>query len=90
MQTGGFALAVGGLRGWRCFGAEIARRDAIHGYSGTSYLICMTQDGWSNGNATKPITAVTAISSGLLTFQRNSTASDATQMRIVSQSPMAI
>src|SRR5215813_10918954 len=54
-----------------------------------SYLT-ITHAGCSSGNAMRPTTAVTAMSSGLFTFQRNRTASDATAMRAVSQSPMAI
>src|SRR5215467_7929521 len=54
-----------------------------------SYLT-MTQPGCSSGNAMRPTTAVAAISSGLLTFQRNRTASDAAAISAVNQSPMAI
>jgi hypothetical protein len=50
----------------------------------------MTQSGCRIGYATDPITAVIAINNGLLTFQRDSTASDAAPIRAVSQSPMAM
>ena len=43
-----------------------------------SYLT-ITHVGCSSGNAMRPTTAVTAMSSGLFTFQRNRTASDAAE-----------
>src|SRR5262249_54834679 len=49
-----------------------------------------THSGRSNGKAIRPMTAVTATSRGLLTFQRKSTARLATARSAVSQSPMAI
>lgn len=42
------------------------------------------------GKAIKPITAVAAISTGLLTFQRKKTARDSTPIRAVSKLPMAM
>src|SRR5215510_11041112 len=54
-----------------------------------SYLT-ITHVGCSSGNAMRPITAVTAMRTGLFTFQRKRAASDATAMRTVSQSPIAI
>src|SRR5215467_604368 len=53
------------------------------------YLI-ITHVGCSSGNAMRPITAVIAMRMGLFTFQRKRAASDATAMRTVSQSPIAI
>jgi hypothetical protein len=50
----------------------------------------ITQAGCRIGYASSPITAVAAMSNGLLTFQRNSTVSDAAPISAVSQSPMAM
>src|SRR5262249_32936490 len=50
----------------------------------------ITHSGASNGYAIKPITAVAAMSRGLLTFQRNRTASEPAAISTVSQSPMAM
>src|SRR5215469_370418 len=49
-----------------------------------------TQPGCSSGKAIRPITAVTAISSGLLTLKRNRTARLPIPTSTVSQSPIAI
>jgi hypothetical protein len=48
-----------------------------------SYLT-MTQPGCSSGKAIRPTTAVAAMRSGLLTFQRNKTVTEATPMSAVS------
>src|SRR5262249_44412700 len=61
----------------------------VHGVTLDRYLT-ITQVGSRIGKAIKPTMAVAAISAGLLTFQRNSTARDATPISAVSQSPMAI
>ena len=50
----------------------------------------ITQAGCSHGYAIRPMTAVAAISRGLLTFQRNNTASDTSPIKSVSQSPIAM
>src|SRR5262249_31668163 len=49
-----------------------------------------THSGLSRGKAMSPMTAVAATSTGLLTFQRNSTTRLPSATRIVSQSPIAI
>src|SRR5262249_35565340 len=49
-----------------------------------------TQAGCSSGDATRPIAAGVAMSSGLLTFQRNSTARLTSATSAVSQSPIAM
>src|SRR6266851_3162892 len=70
-------------------GAENGRKHHLSPVHVTSYL-SMTQSGCSSGKAIRPTTAVAAMRSGLLTFQRNKTASEATPMRTVSQSPIAM
>src|SRR5262249_36516331 len=49
-----------------------------------------THSGLRSGNATSPMIAAAATSSGLLTFQRNKTTRLPTATSAVSQSPMAI
>jgi hypothetical protein len=49
-----------------------------------------TQAGFSRGNATIPTTAVSAISKGLLIFQRKSTSKLTSAIIAASQSPTAI
>jgi hypothetical protein len=50
----------------------------------------MTHAGCISGNATSPTTAAVAITSGVLTFQRNSTSKAINPIRLVSQSPIAM